>query len=198
MKPYLLLSLLVLMPMLQAQEVLPPVPMPMQRSTTLADPFAAQVIPELPPVPASKVQEPPAGLPATIQPIPANLRVALFREHGQAILSTTDAGSLSILVNHGKNVRIAGQAYFAEVVDNVVRLYLDKNGRLIWEGGLASMVLPSVPPDLSQARFVPPLSAGVNPGLRSQSGSTTGANTLPNSSQNSHNMTNVIQPQGVR
>lgn len=195
MKPYLLLSLLVLTPTLQAQD-LPPVPM--QRSTTLADPFATQVTPELPPVPMTRVVELPVGMPASVQPIPNNLRVILFREHGQAVLSTAEAGSLSILVNHAKNVRIAGQVYFAEVSDDVVRLYLEKKGRLVWEGGLAGMVLPSAPPDLSQARFVPPLSAGVNPGLRSQTGATTGANTLSNSSQNTSSTTNVIQPQGVR
>lgn len=190
-----------------AQEVPPglllPAAVPPPAPNPVADPFAAHSLPALPPVPQGKPLALPSALPlpAPLPPLPAGLRVAMTRDHGQALLSTGEMGASSILVSHGKNAWIAGQSYFAEVDARSVRLYQGARGKLLWEGGLGGTALAMVPPDLTQARFIPPLSAGSNPGLRAQ-GSTGGVmpNTAAsiNTAQNAAASTGMTQPAGVR
>lgn len=136
----------------------------------VADPFTTSSkieLPPLPPIKASGLELPVAPFPSNPQTFPQNLRVILIRDKGQGLLGSTEAGALSIAVADGKSVRIAGQNYYAEVRKTEIKLYSAKKGMLVWEGSLAGVAPVSVQSDTSQAKYIPPLSAGVSPGLKS-------------------------------
>ncbi len=149
----------------------------------MADPFAANPRPELPPPPALKTPgmalPPVVALPQSLQQLPASLRVLLIHDTTQALLGSAEAGSLSIPVASGKMVRIAGQNYSVDVTKSVVRLYSVAPGSqktsgkrsLVWEGVLSGAMPVSVQGDIAQLQYTPPLSAGVSPGLGSRSSS---------------------------
>jgi hypothetical protein len=138
----------------------------------MADPFQVNARSELPPPPSSKqlaAPLPPVPPPAAVAPVaalPPGLRVVLIRNSGQGLLGTADAGATSIVVSSGKSVRLNGQDYWAEVSATQIRLYAAPKGKIVWEGMLGGPAMSIAPVDMSQARFVPPMSAGVNPGLR--------------------------------
>jgi len=135
------------------------------------DPFATPAPPPQPAAPATRPPPPPAQAPAPApggaQPLPAGLRALLIRNNGQGLLGSADPNALSMAVANVKPVRIGGQDYLAEVSATTIRLYAGPKGRLVWEGSLGSPTPVSAPLDLSQLKFVPPLSAGVSPGLKS-------------------------------
>lgn len=159
--------------------------MPPFAANLLADPFATHALPQAPkhpraagkttsndsyspPLPAAAplaVLPPPAA--PIIKPLPSGLRVILIRDKGQALLSSNEVGSYSIAVAHGQTVRIGEQNYHAEVSKSQVRLLLSPKAKPIWEGGLAGVTQPALAADAAQARYTPPLSAGVSPGLTS-------------------------------
>lgn len=150
----------------------------------MADPFAANTRPELPPPPALKtpgIELPPvASFPKSPQQLPASLRILLIHDTTQALLGSAEAGSLSIPVANGKPVRIAGQNYSVEVTRTEVRLYSAEPGSqkasgkksLVWEGTLSGIMPVTVQGDIAQLQYTPPLSAGVSPGRASRSNST--------------------------
>jgi hypothetical protein len=140
----------------------------------LADPFQANAKVELPPppspmkhsaVPLPPVPPPPVASP-TSAPLPPGLRVVLIRDNGQGLLGTADAGAFSIPVANGKMLRLGGQDYAAEVSATEIRLYATPKGKLLWQGTLGGPAMVSAPVDISQAKYIPPLSAGVSPGLK--------------------------------
>jgi len=139
----------------------------------LLDPFAANVKPAMPLPPPPKasalalapVPLPPAALPVPV--LPVGLRVLLIRDSGIGLLGTSDAEAPSIPVVHGRPVRIGEQDYMAEVTPTEIRLIASGRGKLVWQGTLGGPAQVTVPVDLTQTKFIPPLSAGVNPGLRS-------------------------------
>lgn len=140
----------------------------------IADPFAANSRLELPPLPPMKppgVELPITPLPTNTPALPPGLRVILIRDKGQGLLGSAEVGAFSIVVTHGKPVRIAGQNYYAEVTQTEIKLYLSSKGKLIWEGSLAGVTPLSAQADASQIKYIPPLSAGVNPGLKSTAAS---------------------------
>lgn len=134
----------------------------------VADPFAANSRIEPPPLPPMA----PSGAEQSVMPfpnahaLPPSLRVILIRDKGQGLLGSGEAGTFSIPVAHGKPVRIAGQNYYAEVTKTEIKLYSFPKGSLIWEGSLVGVAPPSVQADASQVKYIPPLSAGVSPGLK--------------------------------
>ena len=145
----------------------------------LVDPFAINAKVLLPP-PPPHVKLPAVPLPpsppvlAPAPSFPQGLRAILIRDNGQGLLGSAEAGTFSIPVTNGKPVRIGNQDYHAEVSPTEIKLYSSPRGKLIWEGSLGGSSLVSAPIDLSQVKFIPPLSAGVSPGLKS-SLATTGA-----------------------
>jgi len=148
----------------------------------LVDPFAANAkttIP-LPPPPkaAALAPVPLPPLPPMATPVPSGLRALLIRDNGIALLGSADAESASIPVVNGKPVRIGEQEYMAEVTATEVRLYASAKGKLVWQGTLGGPAPVAVPVDLSQVKFIPPLSAGVNPGLRAGAASGGAADSL--------------------
>lgn len=139
----------------------------------LLDPFAANARTVLPPPPTVKAQVvplPSMAPPAPAMPnavLPAGMRVLLIRDSGAGLLGTADAQAASIPVAHGKTVRIGDLDYAVEIANNEIRLYLPPRGKLVWQGTLGGVAQVAAPVDMTQAHFTPPLSAGVNPGLRS-------------------------------
>lgn len=134
------------------------------RANGLSNPFAATPSPELPPLPKM------AGLPslppaASLPRLPTDLRVLLISESGTGLLGTSKEGAASIWVTSGKSVRVGEQDVFVEIGKTSIRLYSASKGKLLWEGQLRGPESTILPADLSQKRYVPPLSAGVNPGL---------------------------------
>lgn len=149
-----------------------------------ADPFAVSALPTLPPPPPGKLSAvplpalPPAPTASTVQPLPAGLRAILIRDNGQGLLGSSDANAYSIPVTNGKSVRLGEQDYRVEVTATAIRLFASPRDKLVWEGTLGAQAPLNLPADTSQLRFIPPLSAGVNPGLKSggaQAGSPAGA-----------------------
>jgi hypothetical protein len=137
------------------------------------DPFAAnaRLVPP-PPSPVTLSAVPlPAPLQAPLPSLPTGLRAILIRDNGQGLLGRSDASAFSIPVAHGKTVRIGDHDYHAEVTATEIRLYSGAKGKLLWEGTLGGPEQVSAPVDLSQVRFIPPLSAGVSPGLKSSTSS---------------------------
>lgn len=135
------------------------------RVNALSNPFAATQKPELPPPPISKLPSVPLPLPPSTPPLPADLRALLISEGGTGLLGTSKEGAASIWVTHGKSVRIGEQELRAEVGKNSIRLYSASKGKLLWEGGLKGPGVINPPMDMSQRKYIPPLSAGINPGL---------------------------------
>jgi len=137
------------------------------------NPFAVNPKVELPALPPPlKPSAIPLPLPPALsnaQPLPQGLRAILIRNNGQGLLGSADPGAFSIPVTHGKQVRIADQNYYAEVSDMEIKLYSAHKGKLIWEGALGGASPINAPVDMSQVKFIPPLSAGVSPGLKSGS-----------------------------
>jgi hypothetical protein len=134
------------------------------RANALSNPFAATPKPELPPLP--KISGLPSLPPAASPPrLPTDLRALLISESGTGLLGTSKEGAASIWVTHGKSVRIGEQDVFVEIGKTSIRLYSASKGKLLWEGRLREPESTILPADLSQKRYVPPLSAGVNPGL---------------------------------
>jgi hypothetical protein len=135
------------------------------------DPFAVSAGPSLPPPPPGKLTAmplpalPPAPVFGTPQTLPAGLRAILIRDNGQGLLGSADG--YAIVVSNGKTLRLGEQEYRVEVTQTEIRLYAAPHGRLVWEGTLGGPAPVSLPADISQLRFIPPLSAGVNPGLKS-------------------------------
>jgi hypothetical protein len=157
----------------QAQPTMP------MGSNPLADPFALATrvqspapVPE--PVRASPVVAPTGNVPHVRSALPASLHVLLIGENGMGLLSNGEAGATSIPVFHGKWVRLLDQEFVAEVSANRVKLLLS-GGRLAWEGALVGTSVAPLPPDTSQMKYIPPLSAGVNPGLGAAGSSRIGA-----------------------
>jgi hypothetical protein len=182
--------ILLALPCLVMANDVPPPPGEAAGPNPLADPFSANTrveLPRLPPVPPSAVGLPPP--PASITTgLPQNLRVLMIRENGQGLIGQAEAGSISIPASHGKSVLIGGQSYYAEVTKTEIRLYTSAKGMLLWQGSLAGSAAIAMPADTAQVRYVPPLSAGVNPGLGSNTrASSGGSNTQP--------VTSVIRPQ---
>jgi len=171
MKQHLIYSLL----MLFALEAVAQSP-PKVASTginPLADPFQTQAKVELaPPPPPMKhlavplPPVPPPITPAPLASLPAGLRVVLIRDNGQGLLGTADFGAASVPVANGKILSVGGQDYLTEVTPTHIRLYASPKGKLMWEGTLSGPAMFSAPIDMSQSKYIPPLSAGVSPGLR--------------------------------
>jgi hypothetical protein len=147
------------------------------------DPFAVTSKPVLPPplpmknpaVPLPSMAPPPA--PVLAAALPAGLRVLMIRDNGVGLLGAANAEASSTPVVNGKPVRLGEQDYTAEVTASEIRLYTSLKGRLVWQGMLGGPAQVTPPVDMTQAHFIPPLSAGVSPGLRS-SGSGASADTL--------------------
>jgi hypothetical protein len=97
---------------------------------------------------------------------PVGLRALLIRDNGVGLLGTADTQTPPIAVVNGRTVRLVDHDYIAEVTANEIRLYLTPKGKLVWMGTLGGPAQVIAPVDMSQAHFTPPLSAGVNPGLR--------------------------------
>ena len=138
------------------------------RVNALSNPFAASPKPELPPPPqANSLPSVPLPIasPPPPPPLPTDLRALLISESGIGLLGTAKAGDASIWVTHGRSVRIGEQEVFAEIGKTSIRLYSASKGKLLWEGGLRGPGLINPPIDMSQQKYSPPLSAGVNPGL---------------------------------
>lgn len=141
----------------------------------MVDPFTVHAKVVLPPPPSLKQSAvalpplPPPPMLAPAQSLPPGLRAILIRDNGQGLLGGAD--TFSIPVAHGKQVRIGDQDYHAEVSKTEIKLYSTPKGKLVWEGALGGPAMVSAPVDMSQLRFVPPLSAGVSPGLKSGGGS---------------------------
>ena len=141
----------------------------------MVDPFAAIPKPEPVAKPAPRqvaVAPPSAPVPPPVvsRGLPAGLRALLIREGDMGLIAAREAGAPSITVFHGKTLRLADQEYFAEVTPASIRLYTSQNGKLLWEGFLSGNVQANLPADTSQIKYVPPLSAGVDPGLGGASG----------------------------
>jgi hypothetical protein len=138
----------------------------------LLDPFAINTKPALPlPLPpkSSGVPLPPLAPPAAALPpaaLPAGLRALLIRDNGVGLLGAANTEAASIAVANGRTVRIGEQDYVAEVSASEIRLYTPSKARLVWQGSLGGPAQVLAPVDMTQAHFTPPLSAGVNPGLR--------------------------------
>lgn len=138
------------------------------RVNTLSNPFAVASTPELPPPPlTTKLPSVPLpmALPPPPPPLPADLRTLLISENGTGLLGTSEMGATSILVTHGKTLRVGEQEVFAEVGMTSIKLYSASKGKLLWEGGLRGPGLINPPIDMTQLKYIPPLSAGVSPGL---------------------------------
>jgi hypothetical protein len=134
------------------------------RINALSNPFAAAHRPELPPVP--KITGLPSMPPAASPPrLPTDLRALLISESGTGLLATSKEGAASIWVTHGKLTHIGEQEVFVEVGKTSIRLYSASKGKLLWEGRLRGPDSIDLPVDISQKKYIPPLSAGVNPGL---------------------------------
>jgi hypothetical protein len=137
------------------------------------DPFAVSSGPTLPPPPLGKLSAVPLPalplLPVTgpTQPLPAGLRAILIRDNGQGLLGSADPNAYAIAVANGKFVRLGEQDYRVEVTHTEIRLYATPRGKLVWEGTLGCPAAITPPADMSQLRYIPPLSAGVSPGLNS-------------------------------
>lgn len=141
----------------------------------LADPFSAPVIskPELPPPPEVKNLGVAVSLPsspATGHSLPAGLRVVMLKSGGFGWLSAADNNKQLIAVKQGGSVILGGQSYFVQIFNDEILLLAGVKGRVIWRGGLIGAVTASSTPEASAVSFTPPLSAGVNPGLRTNSG----------------------------
>jgi hypothetical protein len=137
----------------------------------LIDPFAVNARTVLPPPlpPKGPAVPLPPMAPAPSLPnaaFPVGLRALLIRDNGVGLLGAADTQASSIAVANGKTVRIGDQDYMAEVSASEIRLYLTPKGKLVWLGTLGGPAQVSPPVDMTQAHFTPPLSAGVNPGLR--------------------------------
>lgn len=130
----------------------------------MADPFAANPRPEPPVRPAPRAVTPAPVAPARVT-LPAGLRAILIRENGMGLLSTGEVGAPSIPVSHGRDVRIQDQDFRVEMTASSIRLVSAAAGRVVWEGALAGNAAQVLPPDISQMKYIPPLSAGVDPGL---------------------------------
>jgi len=138
------------------------------------DPFAANSKPAVPLPPPIKnfVPLPPMPPPpSTNAAFPVGLRALLIRDNGVGLLGAADTQATSIAVVNGKTVRIGDQDYLAEVTASDIRLYLTPKGKLVWQGTLGGPAQVIAPVDMTQVHFTPPLSAGVNPGLRASGAS---------------------------
>ena len=136
------------------------------------DPFSAPATVELPAVPAPIKRSPVSpALWLQARPVlpPQGLRAILISDNGLGLLVGADAVSIPVI--HGKQIRIAGQDYHAEVTSTEIKLFAAPKGRLVWEGALGGSMLVSAPVDTSQLKYIPPMSAGVSPGLKSAAGS---------------------------
>ncbi len=153
----------------------------------MADPFAAnspkvELAPRVVPRPASP---PLAPVTAVRINLPPGLRAILIRENGMGLLATGEAGALSIPVSNGKEVRILDQEFRAEISPGSIRLLSPGTGRVVWEGTLAGNAATVLPADITQFKYIPPLSAGVNPGLGA-SASNQGSEPLVNKTSEVH------------
>ena len=111
--------------------------------------------------------------------IPRTLRVLLISANGTGLLSSSEVGSASIPVADGRTVRIGDAEFIASIGRDHIKLLLP-GGRLAWQGSLAGVTSVSLVPDTSQLKYVPPMSAGVDPGLeRSISGRAAASKTKP-------------------
>ena len=153
----------------------------------IADPFAATVRRIDPPTPLNRATN--AGdypvptypvFPALPAALPQGLRVAMIRSGGYGLLISKDTGSSLIPVKHKGTVRLSNQTYYAEVDDNEIRLMSGPKGKLLWigtlDGSLGSMPTANTN---QQGHFEPPLSAGVNPGLKSSHSNSDGSGNSP-------------------
>jgi hypothetical protein len=133
----------------------------------MADPFAAA---------SPKVEAPiriaPKVVVQAVAPVvvtrvslPPGLRAILIRDNGRGLLASGDVGALSIPVTNGKEVRILDQDYRVEMTPTSIKLLSLNAGKVVWEGTLTGSASVPVPADISQMKYVPPLSAGVDPGL---------------------------------
>jgi len=138
----------------------------------LVDPFAAaakaEAVRVATPTPKSSATTVASATTSATPPVhatlPAGLRVLLIRENAMGLLNTGEPGSHSIPVRSGSVLRLLEQDFHVEVAPSSIRLYAS-SGRLVWEGYLAGESAPTVPADTSQIRYIPPLSAGTDPGL---------------------------------
>lgn len=135
----------------------------------IADPFAATVR-RIDPRPNAGDYSVPTYpvFPVLPAALPQGLRVAMIRSGGYGLLVSKDTGASLIPVKHKGTVRLGGQTYHAEVDDDEIRLMSGAKGKLLWigtlDGSLGSMPTTGT---AQQVHFEPPLSAGVNPGLKS-------------------------------
>ena len=96
--------------------------------------------------------------------IPRTLRVLLISANGTGLLSSSEVGTASIPVADGRIVRIGDAEFIASVGPDHIKLLLP-GGRLAWQGSLAGTTSLTLTPDTAQLKYVPPMSAGVDPGL---------------------------------
>ncbi|MEY4593368.1 MAG: hypothetical protein RIR18_2263 [Pseudomonadota bacterium] len=160
---------------LGAEELVPPpdnnVPNP------IADPFAASVRKvEFPPALLGKpsAADFPMPTPLSHTALPPSLRVAMLRRGGYGLLISAETGTNLIPVKDKGTLLLGGQTYYVEVTMDEVNLMRRPKGMPVWTGTLESSPNTAFKVETSQLNFVPPLSAGVNPGLRSSHGSTGG------------------------
>ena len=151
----------------------------------IADPFAANVRRVEPPVPLNR---PNAGdfpvpsfavFPVLPAALPQGLRVAMIRSGGYGLLALKEPGSNLIPVKHKGTVRLGGQTYHAEVDDDEIRLMSGPKGKPLWIGTLDGSLSSGPTSNASQGHFEPPLSAGVNPGLKSSHSNSGNSNSSP-------------------
>ena len=134
----------------------------------VADPFALAPKVE---APVRVVQKAPvAGPPLASASVPRvslppGLHAILIRENGMGLLSSGEPGAPSIAVTNGREVRIQEQDFRVEITQSSIRLFSAWVGRVVWEGSLAGNAAQVLPADMSQFKYIPPLSAGVDPGL---------------------------------
>lgn len=141
----------------------------------VADPFAANLRkPELTPalIPVTRIDVPSESGVAYLPPAPTalpNIRLVMIRGWRTAWLSTTDNPKHLTEVRHGESVLLNNRTFFAEVSEDEVRLFSKAKGKLLWLGTLSGAVGQAQ--SETATAFVPPLSAGVSPGLRTSSAS---------------------------
>lgn len=145
----------------------------------VADPFGTpKPVILTPALPAFAPSANYAGDPEVPAP-PAGLRTLLLRARGQGLLGTGVAGTTPIRVSHGQSTMINGNRYRVEVDQHEIRLYSEHKGKLLWAGALNSTSPPNPAADTTQVSYVPPLSAGVSPGLHIASIAAAGGSTNP-------------------
>lgn len=154
----------------------------------MADPFGAAALSESAARTAARsalpAADPPRVATAPVAPtpramLPRSLRVLLISNNGTGLLSLSEPGAASMPVVHGKPFRILDMEFIADIDRENIRLLLP-GGKLAWQGSLVGTSVAPLAADTSQLKYVPPLSAGVDPGLdKAASGRAAASNASP-------------------